>query len=29
MDATNAMVKEAQMALKNIIGLGAFVIKEH
>jgi hypothetical protein len=27
-DATNALVKEAQVALKNIIGLDAFVNKE-
>jgi len=27
-DATNALVKEAQVALKNIVGLDAFVNKE-
>jgi len=27
-DATNAFVKEAQVALKNIVGLDAFVNKE-
>ncbi len=28
MDATNALVEEAQVALKNIVGLDAFVNKE-
>jgi hypothetical protein len=28
MDATNALVKKVQVALKNIIGLDAFVNKE-
>jgi len=28
MDATNALVKKAQVALKNIIGLYAFINKE-
>ncbi len=27
-DATNALVKEAQVALKNIVGLDAFINKE-
>jgi hypothetical protein len=27
-DAANALVKEAQVALKNIVGLDAFVNKE-
>jgi hypothetical protein len=29
MDAANALVKEAQMALRNIVGLDAFINKEH
>jgi len=28
MDATNALVEEAQVAFKNIVGLDAFVNKE-
>jgi hypothetical protein len=28
MDATNALVKKAEVALKNIVGLDAFVNKE-
>jgi hypothetical protein len=27
-DATNALVKEAQVAFKNIVGLDAFINKE-